>query len=235
MMTKHPFRFTFFLLMCLVLPLTAVATPQLKVTFEGHTDGVDSIAFSPNSNTLASGSRDSTIRLWDIEKEEPIAVLQAGQIRTIAFSPDGNTLASGSYDGAVKLWDVASLSEKAVLSSHTQRIESVAFSPDDQHRWRVGAMTGPVRLWDVDTRQLKFTLTGHTAGVESIAFSPEGVLASGRHDEHGVRCGMPGLDATHSHRCHIQGESGAPRPVQMAVPLPVDLITAISSCGILPS
>ena len=148
------------------------ATPQLKVTFEGHTDGVDSIAFHPDGHTLVSGSRDSTIRLWDIKAGESIAVLQADQIRTIAFSPDGTTVASGSYDGAVKLWDVANLSEKAVFSGHTQGLESVAFSPDGR-TLASGSQDGTVRLWDVETAQVKVFAQGIGVGW-SVAFSPDG-------------------------------------------------------------
>ena len=71
------------------------------------------MAFSPDAHTLASGSDDGTVRLWDVA--DPAHPQPLGQPRTgssagvdsVAFSPDGHTLASGNYDGTVRLWDVA--------------------------------------------------------------------------------------------------------------------------------
>ncbi|MGD2181372.1 WD40 repeat domain-containing protein [Lusitaniella coriacea] len=76
---------------------------------EGHENSVISVAFSPDGKTLASGSLDNTIKLWNWETGEEIHTLTGHEnsVRSVAFSPDGKTLASGGEDNTIKLWDVS--------------------------------------------------------------------------------------------------------------------------------
>ena len=143
---------------------------------------VFSVSFSPDGATLASGSWDGTVKLWDVATGEIIATLEGHTdvVRSVSFSPDGATLASGAGDGTVKLWDVMTGEPIATLEGHTAGVHSVSFSPDGA-TLASGSWDGTVKLWDVATHTTIATLQGHAdGGVSSVSFSPTGAtLAAG--------------------------------------------------------
>ncbi|MDB9445461.1 trypsin-like peptidase domain-containing protein [Anabaena sp. CS-542/02] len=146
------------------------SSSSLVKTITGHSGAVTSVAFSPDGKTLASGSWDDTIKLWDVATGREIATLTG---YSPVFSPDGRTLASGSGDGIIRLWDIATGREIATLTGY-----SPVFSPDGKI---LASGSGRIiKLWDVATRREIATLTGQSESVYSIAFSPDGkTLASG--------------------------------------------------------
>ena len=175
-----------------VIKLYDVETGQLintlaatqHTTLSERTKRVESIAFSPNGQLLASGSvDDGTIRLWDVKTGENTATFtekpDEGNSICVVFSPDGTKLAVGSAEG-IKLLEVPT-GKHIYTRQHidigelefSSIVFSVAFSPDG--RKLASASWDGVQLWDVETGGNLTTLQGHTRTVDSVAFSPDGL------------------------------------------------------------
>ena len=163
-----------------VFPLNTFAEDVSYITLEGSAWPVRGVSFSPDGRTLASGSGDSTIRLWNVRTGRELQTLRGHRnwINNVSFSPDGRTLASSSNDHTIRLWDVRTGRELQTLRGHTHYLIRVSFSPDGRTLVSSGGGDLTVRLWDVVTGQQQ-VLTGHKDWVYSISFSPDGrTLAS---------------------------------------------------------
>ena len=90
---------------------------------------VNSAAFSPDGNTIASGSQDGIVRLWDVATGTLQNTL-TDSATNVAYSPDGNTIASVGWDKTVRLWDTTTGNLLKTLTGHTDQVSSVAYSPD---------------------------------------------------------------------------------------------------------
>ena len=158
----------------------------------GHTSYVMCVAFSPDGSTLASGSYDDTIRLWDTDTGELKATLEHTglmRINSVAFSPDGRTLASGGTDEFIKFWDVRTGELLRTFAGHAAAVSSVVYSPDGETLASYGA-DRRIHLWDAKTGEFLMALDPEfeDAGlaldrIYAIAYSPDSQsLASGSSD-----------------------------------------------------
>ncbi len=140
-----------------------VATGEHIRTLVGHTDDVVSLAFSPDSRTLVSGSRspmrEKTILLWDIETGSSRVVadpkwaesqhkFDAITAASFAFSPDGQTFASGMRQGDIYLWETATGAKKRTLRGHSRWVSHIFFSADGQTLISA-SNDGTVLIWDL--------------------------------------------------------------------------------------
>jgi len=141
----------------------------------GHDGSVLDVAFTHDGKTLVSSSRDSKIKVWDVETGELKKTLtnHTADVYTIAFSHDGTLMASGSTDTKIILWDAATFEPIRTLEGHTAAVREAEFSRDDKTLASVGE-DSTFRLWDVATGELKVTRTDQTKKVKSVAYFPDG-------------------------------------------------------------
>src|SRR5271163_4817565 len=107
--------------------------PAIQSILSGHTDEVNSAAFSPDGRRIVSGADDKSIRVWDAETGQTVlGPLEghSGYVYSVAFSPDGRRIVSGSADNSVRIWD-AETGQPVLepLEGHSSVVYSVAFSP----------------------------------------------------------------------------------------------------------
>ena len=172
-----------------MIQLWDVATRKKLSTLRGHIDlplqpldkpvqrmfkknRVLAVAFSPDGTRLASGSPDTTVRLWNTTGDRDSMLLQqhTGATNVLAFSPDGKTLASGSTDKTVQLWDTTTGNPRATLTGHINGIAALAFSPDGRTLVS-GSTDGTIRFWDIETgTPLDNLITGHTQSIKAATF-----------------------------------------------------------------
>ncbi|MDE0021100.1 MAG: Ig-like domain-containing protein [Candidatus Poribacteria bacterium] len=158
------------------------ASPQI---LSEHTGTVWSVAYSPDSAALASGSDDNTIRIWNPNTGKTLRTLMehTGSIVSVAYSPDGSRLASASADNTIMVWNPNTGDLLQTLIGHTDTVRSAAYSPDGS-RLASASRDDTVRIWNPNTGDLLQTLPGHADYVRSVAYSPDGSrLASGSDDD----------------------------------------------------
>src|SRR6476660_3793332 len=155
-------------------------------TFRGHSHGVWSVAFAPDSLTLASGGVDRLVRLWDIETGRLLRSLRGhtADIRSVVFTPDGQTLTTAREDRTIRVWNPnTGESKKLLFTRYDHNVVSLSLSPDGLMLAR-GSHNKDIKIWEVTTGTELMTLLGkdqydHHWSV-CVAFSPDGVhLASG--------------------------------------------------------
>ena len=149
-----------------------------RVAFLDARSSVQSIAFSRDGATLATGLSNGTTKIWDIGSRQELATIVSNSeyVRSVAFSPDGTVLAIGGNQ--VTLWDAHTGQTIRTVSMGGW---SVAFSPDGATL--AGGGSAALTLWDMRTGQEKAEVGAHSGVTRSVAFSPDGVtLASGGDD-----------------------------------------------------
>ncbi|MBN3869946.1 WD40 repeat domain-containing protein [Nostoc sp. JL33] len=169
---------------------------QLVYTLTGHkkvTFGVPAVVISPDGQTLISGGRDDTIKVWNLRSGKLLLSLDAHSdgVTSIAISPDGKRIVSGGITTpTMKVWDLRTqlMLTLNIESGHTQPVETVAISSDNR-LIASGSDDHTIKLWDLHTLKLLDTITAHSEFVSKVAFSPDmqTLVSTGGSDDNTIR------------------------------------------------
>jgi WD40 repeat protein len=165
-------------------------SPQLLVMGE-HDGFVRSVAFSPDGNSVASGSTDHTVRVWDATTGVQILPALHGDntlVYAVAFAPNGTRIISGSGSGAIRIWNSSTGSQIcSPLLGHEREVWAVAFSPDGT-RIVSGSGDKTIRIWDASSgAEILPALRRHENSVRTVAFFPDGTRIVSGSDDHTIR------------------------------------------------
>jgi len=116
----------------------------------GHSAPVTSVDFSPCGRYVLSGSKDKTIKLWDIATGREIRTFRGHSdvVSSVKFLPDGRHVVSSSWDGSVRLWDVTSGLEVSASKEHEYKVYAIAVSRDGKYALS-GSEDRSVILWNL--------------------------------------------------------------------------------------
>ncbi|XP_076054969.1 U4/U6 small nuclear ribonucleoprotein Prp4-like isoform X2 [Oratosquilla oratoria] len=161
-------------------------------TLRGHCNYVDCVEFHPSATinmetsslNLVSSGRDGTVKLWNLENEEPIAELpnMEARVSRVRFHPSGRFLGACVHDNSFRLWDLEIQEEVLFQEGHSKAVFCLAFQ-DDGSLAVTGGMDAFGRLWDLRMGRCIMFLTGHQNPVVAVDWSPDGYhLATGSED-----------------------------------------------------
>ena len=143
------------------------------------------VAFSPDSQLLATGDTNNVVCLWQVSDGQSRAMFRGhtGMIWAIAWSLEAQMLASGSEDCSIRLWNPETGTCFGIMRGHQGTVRTLAWQPNGQFL-ASGGDDHEIRLWDVHTNACLKILQGHHNWVMSVAWSPDGqILASASFDQ----------------------------------------------------
>jgi U4/U6 small nuclear ribonucleoprotein PRP4 len=146
-------------------------------------------AVSPDSVNIASGSGDSTVKLWSLNQDTPLSTLEghSGRVCRVEFHPSGKYLASASYDTTWRLWDVETTTELLLQEGHSREVFAVSFNSDGS-LLASGGLDSIGRIWDLRTGRTVMILDGHIKEIFALDWGVDGYRVLSGSGDGWIKC-----------------------------------------------
>lgn len=163
------------------------ATGELRRRVAAGEKPLSCLALSPDGKTLAAGSWDSYVFLFDLDSDAAPRKLNEApgpnsdiHVNAVTFSHDGVWVAAACDDRATRVWRVADGGAVATLRGHPASNDSLSFSNDNK-LLATGGADANIRLWSTESWSQVALLPGHRADVRALIFPPggEALLSAG--------------------------------------------------------
>ena len=158
---------------------TSPRSPMMGTTLvigEGHTDTIQSVAWSPDGTRVASASVDKTMKVWNvINSENPLlfSIKRPNEVQSVSWSPDGNRLASADRGRLIQVWDTQRGVLLQTYTCRSDRVDAVSWSPDGMQIASVS--DGAVQVWDIQVGGYpRLLLKSEQYIAFAVAWSPDG-------------------------------------------------------------
>ena len=162
-------------------PLSASLTPpggRLLGTLSGHSDRVNAVAVTGDGTRAISGSRDNTLKVWNLETGAELLTLNghSDRVNAVAVTGDGTRAISGSLDNTLKVWNLETGEQLLTLNGHSELVFAVAVTGDGT-RAISGSGDNTLKVWNLETGAQLLTLNGHSFPVYAVAVTGDSTRA----------------------------------------------------------
>jgi WD40 repeat protein len=157
-------------------------------TLEGHSNGLNALAITPDGARVLSASKDKSIKIWDVETGQELQTLKGHYqaVNHVILTPDAKHLISASDDNTIKIWHLETAKLIRTLTGHWKAVNAIAISPDQ--RYVVSASDdNTLKIWDLETGRPLKTLVGHSKPVLAVGITPNGQLLISASEDHTLR------------------------------------------------
>lgn len=152
------------------------------MTYSGHTDSINCLAFSLDGTQVATGSDDRSIRVWELQSGQLRKLLNEHQkgVTALEFGPDGTTLISGDAEGAVILWDLVTGQAMQKLEGLLSPVTDVHLSSSSEKLALASSLDGTAKIWETQSGQGKLLRNLDHGGIPVVraAFERNGKVVT---------------------------------------------------------